>query len=630
MGKGSIRRAQLIAPFGVGAMSVVRDGTATICCGLDHWFKNEDDGSPVKDISEFQINEWRLQRQLKVSYFLRPPDHRRPPQNAPPAVNSNLTVPFLRFPRWHFCSRCRQLSQQHQGAPGRLPCFNCRQKGRRATLAQVPFIAICANGHLQDFPWNEWAHRSASPQCTKPLKLIATGGASLASQRVTCDCGAKRNLGRITEAKDDKTFLSSALDESGQDFLCTGMQPWHNNTATVPCNLPLKGSLRSASNVYFADIKSSIYIPRGTREVPAKLIALMEMVPISTYITVLRAVKMLSATTLRQQCGKILEPFSDSVIEAGLNLISAGSTAPSEDKATVTGDDPLTSFRREEFNVLTTRRNEDMLTIRDTNLADYEKDISKYLSGIWLIETLRETRVLAGFTRIFPDNTQTLEERKQLLWRDAPSDNESWLPGYDVYGEGIFISLNEQLLAESEWVKNAEKRIRLLNVHVAEMRKSRDLPPRILSPRFVLTHTLSHLIINRLTFECGYSSASLRERLYVSDNPKAPMAGVLIYTAAGDAEGTMGGLVRMGKPGSFEPLLRRAVETSRWCSSDPVCMEIGGTSGQGPSNCNLAACHSCALIPETACEEFNRYLDRGLLIGGIANPNNGFFKNLGI
>ena len=103
------------------------------------------------------------------------------------------------------------------------------------------------------------------------------------------------------------------------------------------------------------------------------------------------------------------------------------------------------------------------------------------------------------------------------------------------------------------------------------------------------------------------------------------MTGLLIYTAAGDAEGTMGGLVRMGKPGYFEPTLIAALEGAGWCSADPVCMEIG-EAGQGPDSCNMAACHSCALVPETACEEFNRFLDRGLVIGTHREPGLGFLQ----
>jgi hypothetical protein len=103
------------------------------------------------------------------------------------------------------------------------------------------------------------------------------------------------------------------------------------------------------------------------------------------------------------------------------------------------------------------------------------------------------------------------------------------------------------------------------------------------------------------------------------------MAGVLIYTAAGDAEGTMGGLVRMGKPGYLEPTLRAALRDATWCSADPVCMELGTRAGQGPDSCNVAACHNCALVPETACEEFNRFLDRGVVIGTLEETSIAFF-----
>jgi hypothetical protein len=132
--------------------------------------------------------------------------------------------------------------------------------------------------------------------------------------------------------------------------------------------------------------------------------------------------------------------------------------------------------------------------------------------------------------------------------------------------------------------------------------------------------------MNRLTFDCGYGSASLRERLYVSEDQNAPMAGLLLYTAAGDTEGTMGGLVRMGKPGYLEPVLQQALLDAMWCSTDPVCMEVGESGGQGPDSCNLAACHNCTLVPETACEEFNRFLDRGVVVGEPGNRMLGYFN----
>ena len=159
------------------------------------------------------------------------------------------------------------------------------------------------------------------------------------------------------------------------------------------------------------------------------------------------------------------------------------------------------------------------------------------------------------------------------------------------------------------------------NLDALTTRRHQELRP--ITPRFVLLHTFAHLLINQLVQDCGYGSASLRERIYSADGD-SPMAGILIFTAAGDSEGTMGGLVRMGQSDRLEEVIRRALEKARWCSTDPVCIE---SKGQGPDNCNLAACHSCALLPETSCEEQNRLLDRGVVIGTIEKPGLGFFTS---
>jgi len=143
--------------------------------------------------------------------------------------------------------------------------------------------------------------------------------------------------------------------------------------------------------------------------------------------------------------------------------------------------------------------------------------------------------------------------------------------------------------------------------------------------KFFLLHTLAHALIRRLSFECGYGSSSLRERLYCWDEKHKKMTGILIYTAAGDSEGTMGGLVQQGKPGRFETLLVGAIQDILWCSSDPICIE---SHGQGIDSLNRAACYACALLPETSCEEGNRFLDRAALIGTPEDPSLSFFAEI--
>ena len=101
------------------------------------------------------------------------------------------------------------------------------------------------------------------------------------------------------------------------------------------------------------------------------------------------------------------------------------------------------------------------------------------------------------------------------------------------------------------------------------------------------------------------------------------MAGILIYTASGDSEGTHGGLVRQVQSDAFPRIFRKAINSAKTCSNDPVCIM---SHGQGRDSLNLAACHACALLPETCCEEKNEFLDRGMIIGTFENKKIGFWS----
>jgi hypothetical protein len=99
----------------------------------------------------------------------------------------------------------------------------------------------------------------------------------------------------------------------------------------------------------------------------------------------------------------------------------------------------------------------------------------------------------------------------------------------------------------------------------------------------------------------------------------------LIYTATTDSAGSLGGLISQGHQQSFEQLIRQGVGRFSWCSADPVCIE---SEASGADSLNLAACHSCALLPETSCEEMNMFLDRALLVGTPESPDLGYFRGL--
>jgi hypothetical protein len=634
-----MRRAQLVAPFGVGAMFTAPDGTGMITAGLDGWF----DPASTADLQpeEFRVSEWRLEHNLKVSELRLPPDHRRRQRGQDTHPNMGLDVPALLFPLWHFCPApsCRALIEvrPHHAKRRRCPVCERRNQAQAAPgkkqrtapfLAQVPFVAMCAEGHLEDFPWREWVHRTPAPSCQRQMYLRATGGATLAAQTVHCDCGVSpRNLSRITEAFDrdgiSDTILSSTLAD-GERYVCRGRRPWVDDRVGSGCGLPIRGSLRGSTSAYYAHVVSAIYLPGGSMGLPDGLVEAIEKAPIKYKIDTLRQLGQVTVEMVRRMDSQgQLASFGDADVARALEALEEGKRGAEGGHE---GDFDTDALRRPEFEVLRNEMLSDDLRVRVQNLSLFNDRLSRFFSRVNLVEQLRETRVMYGFSRIEPDVLRPLSQLKAQMWETEPSFGASWLPSYVVRGEGLFFELNEGALSSWERRPDVINRVRLLATHPDRTRAHRSLQDGSLVPRFLLLHTFAHLLINQLVFECGYSSASLRERLFCAGG-EAPMSGILIYTAAGDSEGTMGGLVRMGLPGKLEPAIVSALDRAQWCSSDPVCMELG-ERGQGPRSMNLAACHACGLLPETSCEVFNTFLDRAVVTGTHENPDIGFFSGM--
>lgn len=636
MSLNSVRRSQLIAPFGVGALQVTRGGVSVICCGLDHWYKREYGTNTDIDVDEFKVEEWRLQRELGVQHFRLPPDFRsrRRGEYTP---NTELTVPFLRFPTYHYCTSCGNLEKKTLSLAREPFCPICESEGKKRKMVQVPFIALCDHGHIQDFPFREWVHGDINPQCTGKLRLRTSGGTTLAAQTVMCECGAKRNLSGITTAFDDgdDTYLSRNLMKDAR-YVCKGQRPWVHDEEGPGCGRPLRGSLRNASNVYFPWVRSSIYLPRGgRRDIDDSLLSFLQSPGVGTILSVLRGTGLTEDDIVDRLTDALsfpLSEYSDQQIKAALFHIGYfDEPAAVEDlsEPEPTDEDDETTFRREEYAILANNWHDANLKVVSQELESYGPEVTDFFAKVLLVENLRETRVLAGFTRIYPENDMSVREKQGLLWSVEPADHHKWLPATVVKGEGIFLVLREDRLRQWETDKTVISRVERLVTTYNRIARVRRYKKKEITPRFVLFHTFAHILMNRLTFECGYSSAALRERLYVSERTgDMGMAGVLIYTASGDSEGTMGGLVSLGKAGRLENTIRRAIEGAFWCSADPVCMEAGDRGGQGPDSCNLAACHNCCLVPETSCEEFNRFLDRGLVVGTIEDKDVGFFSSM--
>jgi hypothetical protein len=200
-----------------------------------------------------------------------------------------------------------------------------------------------------------------------------------------------------------------------------------------------------------------------------------------------------------------------------------------------------------------------------------------------------------------------------------------WVPCAEVNGEGVFIRLPEAEVSTWEDQVEGHPQIERLREAHRTWRLHWGLDPDQGWPgaRYVLIHTLAHVLIREFALECGYGASSIKERLYARGGAE-PMAGILLYTAASDSEGTLGGLVSLGKPENLGRLLRDALEHARLCTSDPLCSEHDPTRD---GSLHGAACHACGFASETSCERGNRYLDRALLVDTFAASGLAYFSS---
>ena len=607
--KYPIRRESLISPWGVGAIVPFPHDESLMVAGLDFWFDEN------HNIDDYIIADERLSKRLGGKQFVMPPDFREKKQDS---EHAEMRIPAVRFPLWHYCPVCGNMEKVGSAGERRRCRGDLKPNGKETFCSKnkntpwklpflVPerFVAVCPRGHIEDFPVMEWVHRKSGKPITEDCRLSrSTGGssASLSGIRYTCTCEATATM--------NGAFGRGALTQI--DYTCTGKRPWLGNDSDEICGEDLLVLQRGASNVWFAELASSVYIPwlpryenASTKDCIARGVKIFASLSASGKIDA----SMIKEFVLRQ----IIDD-RDIDEKQAVEEIAATLANKTNGENVLTDDE----YKKQEFDVLTRTVGD---PDKELHVKNYTSDKYRgldFLKSISLVHKLRETRVFLGFRRISPDYGQELA---------AISVKEmSWLPAIKNSGEGIMFEFDPEKLSEWASRDNVIRRVRIIEEN---MRNSQRLTDEKINPRYVMLHTFAHCLITALASESGYSNASIREKIYCSkyvgeDNPD--MAGVLIYTASGDSEGSLGGLVRQGRPGYIEKIVARAIAEARWCAADPVCIQ---SAGQGQFGCNLAACHNCALLPETSCENQNMFLDRGLIIGTLDDQKLGYFGNYG-
>lgn len=591
-----VRLSQTISPFGVGAIYDLL-GESLVACDTTYW-------GPHGEVLRCP----RLEEDLGVGQF----------RSAPASADNMWSVPkllkYVRFPKWLFCPRCRTMYKWRTkfDLSGDAPkCSKCRKQ----QLVPMRFVAACNNGHLFDVPWEYWAHsKSDKPgqkQCrSKDLRFVTSRerGAGLESLSVVCQtCKARRTLAGIS--------TTDSLKAIG--IKCDGLHPWQHPEHARPCKETPQVLQRGASNLYFSQIRSALDIPPDS-DYSAYSDLKLRITADPKFVVVMSAPDgPLAATAvevLADEYGappEVVRGLVDAELaarEARPHAIGLEGDLETAEWTALTH--PKTDYHEKDRFIL-----KDSVLVREGEAADSEAEeaLDSVVDRVVLVTRLREVRALTGFSRFSPSGPAVPPDLDKGL---------DWLPAIEVYGEGVFITLAEDALRDWEASPQVQERARRLEARRSASFFGGRLPSA--TPRFLLLHTLAHGVIRQLSFDCGYPTASLRERIYCKTPEEGdPQAGILVFTAAGDVEGTLGGLVRQGEPPLLARTLLATLESMSWCSSDPICRE---SSGQGTDSMNLGACHACALLPETSCAYANTLLDRTLVVGEGSPP--GFLRGV--
>ncbi|MFI8997903.1 DrmB family protein [Streptomyces sp. NPDC053542] len=592
---GGVRRSQMVTTYGVGAMIAV-DNESFVVAGLDTW-----------DVSEApEVLERRLARILRVRAFRQPP--------APDPDRGKDGVRVRRFPEWYSCPKCSVLQPffKFNSPPRAARCGECEEE-----LVPSRFVLACNNGHIADFPYWRWVHRGsghAGGLCGGTLSLRTNGStASLRSVVVACSCG-------VPEVSMEGAFRSRVLRDLG--IRCEGRRPWLKDAPVEACDQVPRAMQRGSSAVWHPLVASALSIPPWGEGLH-KLVEKHKLIGASED----------TVRWFAKHHPAVLKSV-DATVDDVIDLVRA---VEEEDAKAAEDDIPAprahSALRQEEYIRLVRGNPERYAAEWQPFVCEKPQGTPDALRSLGLYDTmlvkrLREVRALASFMRGDLPSEADSERRKASL---ALSDDIDWLPATEVIGEGVFVRLDaDRLRAWEAEPAVAARAQRIRDSHLTQLRRRASTPAgpvarrseepdSPVSPRYLLLHTLAHILINEWSLDGGYPTSALRERLYCGDD----MAGTLLYTATSDSAGSLGGIVAQGEPDRLVHTLKAALARAAWCSNDPLCME---SEAAGVDNVNLAACHACVLLPETSCETNNSFLDRALLIGTPTGSVPGFFQ----
>lgn len=530
------------------------------------------------------------------------------------------------FPKWLYCTQCNRFAtyfewkNRWRSAGKNQDFFNppkCSNKDCKENhLEQIRFVMTCRNGHIHDLPWEFWNNRLPTDRTNEEEKEEDNKNEKPTGPQLDFvkRCCEQQDL--IYRISRENTELSGIWVECknckkkanlkgifNYEQICNGKKYWLGQTNgkfhEENCNEITNVKLKTSNSVYYANTLSSLFIPELQNPLSSEIrIEIDNMIESGEFTTEI-IVKLISIQKKIEK--ELIQQYLD---QGDIKYI------------------PDNVYRQTEYDYFLEKEqpNNKQIKFRVIDCSDQINGFSKLVK----IDKQKRTTVQTSFTRNEPIDIDSIlqdqNEYEYTVQRQSVSKNNfdtKTLPALESYGEGILFVLDKQKLEhweqQQEVIERTEK-IKL-NAQNADW-KSHQIISKSLTPRKVLIHTLSHLIMRELEYVSGYPASSLSERLYVSET----MNGFLISAFDG-TDGYLGGLSNLCNDlENLNNIVNSAILRASDCSSDPICIV---SEGQGVGQLNLAACHSCTLTPETTCELSNLYLDRNLIV----NKNYGYFKS---
>lgn len=512
-----------------------------------------------------------------------------------------VCIPADRFPRWMICPGCDLLfyTPWKEGSGEEKPV--CRVCEHGPELEQVPWVLVHDAGYLADVDWHYLAHRDGKSrnqrQCGRDnsaayLKVQTAQNKS--GQFVLCTrCGARSRF---------RTGMPMRWGQSWQ-------QPWIKFPPVLSDDSDGQIMVVSDAGIHNTQKSSAIVIPpesRIHRGSPLDMLYCNSQRRKMIDQARNQLARQSAIKSVATDLGCSTQAIEDALVELERGfplygkIFTRGQLLESEYEALC---EPIKEVKEQEDFVPYHHTEAWKQLAKDSHFQGRLLKITKAIDQLVALNRLREIMILKGFYR----------KEGEVVPPDIEGKSE-WLPAIELFGEGVFFTLKERIL--KEWEENSHIRERTLDFQRRKEFSGVTFDPDIttVTSRFLLMHTLAHITIRQLEAKAGYPAASLKERIY-SKVGRNPMSGILIYVAVPDKHGSLGGLAEMAEPKRFLKLMKNVFDHADWCSLDPVCSEH---EGQGLSQLNRAACHSCALIPEPACSYKNVLLDRTYISGQVS------------